>query len=145
MALIAATADEFDAFLTTFKYDLIDDREKLLALSFAFIGSLPFCDGVVQTPQITQAQLFIAYAMSEEGGSFNPAVMADNRTLIKENLGRSAIVEEFKVNDELMGTDPFTLLKRIPMAYGLLAPFLCPGCADVSGEDARRMTGIAVV
>ena len=145
MALVSATEEEYKAFLDKYGYGCELGQESLLALSFAFLSSLPFCDGanVAQTEAITEAQMFIAYAMSEKGGGFNPAALADAKTLIKRNIGRSAIVREYEVNELLAGTDPMSQLRKIPMALGLLNQYLCP--VAVAGEDAPFIAGAFVV
>lgn len=121
MAITAATPEQFDTFLSTYGYTVEDgDKSRLLALSLSFLNTIDLTgDG-----ETYEAQCFIAYAMSPAGGGFNPATLSDNKTLTKKGLGRSAVVKEWEVNSELSGSDSVSLLKRIPMAYGLLKPML---------------------
>jgi|GEM_PF-3641415 len=129
MDVTAATSEQFDTFLTTYGYTVDDDDDKarLLALSLSFLSTIELCvEGATD-----QAQCFIAYAMSANGGGFNPAAVSDDKTLTKKGVGRSAIVKEWEVNDELSGTDTLSMLKRIPMAYALLKPLLCAGDSGV--------------
>lgn len=145
MALVPATETEYQAFLDKFGFSIASCDLKHLPLSFAFLSSLPFCDDdPAQTPQITEAQLFIAYSMSNGGGGFNPTAIAGDRILIKEELGREAIVEEYQVNELLSGTDPMSLLRSMPMAFGLLSKYLCPVAVTEDGE-APFQAGIFVV
>lgn len=121
MIITAATPEQFDEFLTEYGYTVPDgDKSRLLALSLSFLGTLDMCaEGETHV-----AQCFIAYAM-RDGGGFDPVAVADDKTLIAKGLGRNAIAKEWQVNDSLTGTEPLTLLKRVPMAYGLLRPLLC--------------------
>lgn len=138
MALTSASVTDFDAFLSQYGYTVSGDKAQLLALSFAFLRSLPFCDSDQATnADIIEAQGFIAYAMSVEGGGFNPAGMVDNRTLTKEGIGRNALVEEWEVNDALSGTDAYTLIKRLPIAYGLLSQYLCGVDTNADGSTTH--------
>ena len=131
MAITAATSEQFDAFLTTYGYTVeVGEKARLLALSLSFLSTIELCaDG-----ETDQAQCFIAYAMSAKGGGFNPVAVADDKTLTKKGIGRSAVLKEWEVNDDLSGTDSLSMLKRIPMAYGLLKPLLCVGS---SGDAAN--------
>lgn len=125
------TVEEYETFLSEFGYDQAGDKRLVINLSFAFLSTLPFCEGVTEDETkievIAQAQSFIAYAMSEEGGGLNPAAVSDTRITVTEELGRDAIVDEFEVNSELIGADPVSFLKRVQIAYGLLRPLLCDG------------------
>lgn len=142
MSLVAATEGEYTTFRTKYGRTIADGEEAFLPLSFAFLSTLPFCagDAVEQTAAITEAQCFIAYAMSANGGGFDPTLMGDAKTLIKKNLGRSAIVKEYEINAQLVGTDPMSMLRKIPMALALLDSVLCP--VPVAGESAA---GVFVV
>lgn len=122
MAIVAATSEQFNDFLALYGYT-VDDGEKarLLALSLAFLSTVELC----KEGETHEAQCFIAYAMSTNGGGFNPATVADDRVLTKKGIGSGAIVKEWDVNSELSGADPVSLLKRVPMAYGLLKPLMC--------------------
>lgn len=136
MAITAATSEQFDTFLTDYGYTVAaEDKSRLLALSLAFLGTIDLC----QEGETHVAQCFIAYAMSAAGGGFNPAAVADDKTLVAKGLGRNAISKEWQVNDSLTGTDPVTLLKRVPMAYGLLRPLLCSGAdSGISNFEVYR-------
>ena len=127
MAITSASSLDYSVFLATYGYTASPNDAASLALAFAFMGTLPFCDGAdtVQTPAMTQAQLFIAYAISS--GAFNPSAVVSSTVLIEEDIGRSALVEKYAVvNDALTGSDPMSLLQSMPMAYGLLSGSLCP-------------------
>ena len=131
----SATAEQFTAFLTKYGYTVTTDSAPFLALSHAFMRSLPFADvGKLDAATAVEAQCFIAYAMvpvEEGGGGFNPAAIAEAKTLTKKGLGRSAIVKEWKVNDLLSGNDPLSLLRSMAIPYGLLKDYLCVGTAGV--------------
>jgi len=88
--------------------------------------------------------MFIAYAMSDDGGGFDPAAVTDGRVVKREELGRDAIVDEYQILDDMQGSDPYTLLKRVPLALGLLNPYLCPG-GDVSGNEGKYQPAVFVV
>ena len=68
----------------------------------------------------------------------------DGRVAITEELGRDAIVDEYKIIDDMQGSDPYTLLKRVPLALGLLNPYLCPD-GDVSGNEGKYQPAFLVV
>lgn len=121
MTITAATGEQFDTFLTGRGRTVAEDHAVLLVRSLDFLSTIELC----QEGETHLAQCHIAWAMSEEGDGFNPAAVFDEKTLTKKGLGRNAIVKEFVVNSELSGTDSISLLKRIPMAYGLLKPLLC--------------------
>lgn len=125
MAIVSATNEQFTAFLTKYGYEIADDESALLPLSFVFLSTLPFCSGTESDGQITDAQCFIAYSMSSTGGGFNPAAIAEAKTLTKKGLGRGAITKEWAVNELLSGTDPVSMLRTMPIAYGLLNNYLC--------------------
>ena len=130
MSLVSATEQEFADFQLKYGYSVDAGEAHLLPLSFAFAQTLPFCEGVeVDQDRFVEGQCFIAYAMSQAGGGFNPAAVAEAKTLVKKGLGRSAITKEWAVNQDLIGTDPMSQLKSVPMAYGLLKTYLCAECA----------------
>lgn len=130
MALVSATEQEFADFQAKYGYTVDAGETHLLPLSFAFVQTLPFCaDAEVDQDRFAEGQCFIAYAMSQAGGGFNPAAVAEAKTLVKKGLGRSAITKEWAVNQDLIGTDPMSQLKSVPMAYGLLKTYLCTECA----------------
>lgn len=127
MAIVSATIEQFTAFLTKYGYEIADDESALLPLSFTFLSTLPFCSSTDSDDQIIEAQCFIAYSMSANGGGFNPAAIAEAKTLTKKGLGRGAITKEWAVNELLNGTDPVSMLRAMPIAYGLLNGYLCRG------------------
>lgn len=125
MTPIAATEQEFADFLLKYGFSAEEsERPVLLAKSFAFLSSLSFCT----EGSTVEGQLFIAMALAD--GSFDPFAVSDGRVLIKEGLGRNAIMEEFAVANDLSGTDSISQLKRVPMAYNALAPLLCTSSVD---------------
>jgi len=129
MALISATPAEYAAFLTKYGFSLPSGEPDFLPLSFTFLSTLPFCEGfsnVSSSPEILEAQMFIAYAMSSAGGGFSPVALADSRTVVEESIGRNALVEKYSINETLIGTDPMSMLRSVPMALGLLDSLLCP-------------------
>lgn len=139
---VFATDADFAEFLTKFGYS-VDAETHLLPLAAAFISTLPFCDdAVIDDAKIIEAQCFVAYSISANGGGFDPAALVAAKTLTKSGLGRGAIVDEWKVNESLMGTDPMSLLKSMPLVYGMLRSYMCPGGAS---EEVRKGIGIAVV
>lgn len=130
--LTSATKDEFTAFQTTYGYSVASDARPLLALSLAFLKTLPWCDkDQGDDDLIKSAQLFIAYAMSAEGGSFDPTARTSGVTVSKEEVDVLEI--EYKVNESLPeANDSLGLLKSFPMIYALIAPLLCETPADDS-------------
>ena len=124
MSLISATDAEFTAFLTERNLTIADTETALVVKSFDFVETLSFCSEP-DADVLVKAQCFIAYAMSANGGGFNPSAIAESRTLIEKGLGSGAIVKKWSENAELIGTDPKTLLKTVPSAYGLLKGYLC--------------------
>ena len=130
MAVVAATAQQFDDFLTLYGYTVPElDKPRLLALSLAFLNTVDICE---EGPT-DQAQCFIAYAMSANGGGFDPTAVSDGKILTKSGLGRNAIVEEWDIDSALAGSDSISLLKRVPMAYAIIKPLLCKGATAVAG------------
>jgi len=122
MDITAATPEQFDAFLSGYDYTVEPEaKSRLLALSMQFLRTIEIC----KEGETHEAQCEIAYRMSEEGGAFNPGAVSDGKSLIKKGLGRNAVVKEWEVNEELSGTDAISMLKRLPMAYGMLKPLLC--------------------
>lgn len=137
MSLIAATQEQFAEFLSRYGYpDPSESVLPLLAMSFAFTRTLPFCsDQEVNADVLVEAQCFIAYSISAAGGGFSPNAVADARIKVEEGLGRTALVDKWKVNEQLIGTEPIDLLKKLPLAYGLLKGFLCTdGCSHGDSE-----------
>lgn len=130
MTPVSATEEQFTAFLTKYGYIVDGDTSPLLALSHAFLLTLPLSESA-DSERVVEAQCFIAYAISENGGGFNPAAIAEAKTLVKSGLGRSAIVDEWKINELLSGTDPLSLLRSIPLAYGLLKEYLVTATVGV--------------
>ena len=133
MALTSATESEFADFLTKYGFTLASGEQAPLALSFAFLSTLPFCTDVEDNAAIREAQCFIAFAMTSQGGAFNPAAMREPKTLVKKGLGRGAITKEWEVNSELSGVDATSALKTLPIAYGILKPYLCVDPASSYG------------
>jgi len=135
MALTSASTDEYKAFRQKYGYAIAGGNDaQHLALAFAFLKSLPFCNADQgDTDETKEAQFFIAYAMSEEGGGFNFTAPVDPRTLKKKEIGRNAIVKEWETNDLLVGTDPMSMLRRIPMALASINGLLCPVATDAEG------------
>ena len=127
MALTSATVAEFDAFTALMEYGAVPNQSQVLARAHAFMQSLPWCDAnQVTTDNIKSAQMHVAYALTQ--GSFDPFTPQDNRILIKEEIGRDAIVDEYKVNETVasLGTDSYSQLKRLPIPFGLVQSLLCP-------------------
>lgn len=121
--LTSATEAEFTTFLATYGYTVAADAGPLLALSFVFLSTLPWRDAAQEsTPVITDAQCFVAYSMSAEGGRFNPSAKVDNVFLTKKKV--ETLEQQFEVNESLTGTDAMSLLRSLPMAYGLLGEHL---------------------
>ena len=90
--------------------------------------TLPFCDDAEIDPDvIVQAHNALAYAMGT--GQFDPFAVADSRTLKRREIGRRSIVREWEINDKLNeqigGTDPMSLLRSLPFAFGLLNQYMC--------------------
>lgn len=131
MSLTSATVAEFDAFLLKYGWTVDEDKEVLLALSFAFLKTLSFCVAV-DDAVIVEAQCFIAYSMSSGGGGFDPSALASDKILTEEHLGRGAIIEKYEINDLLSGTTPLNMLRTMPLAYGTLRPYLCGDSAAVA-------------
>lgn len=130
MALVSATEPELTVFLAKYGYSIEEDGTPLLALSFAFLSTLPFRDvESVDVDRVAEAQCFIAYSMSANGGGFDPSAIAEAKTLIKEGLGRGAMIEEYSINTMLSGTDPISRLRSLPLAFGLLDKYLSYGYA----------------
>ena len=136
----AVTTEQFSAFLDRYGFATTDETHPL-PLAYMFMKTLPFCDNaVVDDETMVEAQCFIAYSISITGGGFNPAAIAEAKTLTKSGLGRSAIVDEWKVNEALIGTDPVSLLKSLPLAYGLLKSYIC----DHGDSSITAHGGIAI-
>ena len=154
VTITSATEAQFSTFLTTYCYTVPEtERAKLLALSHIFLCSLPFCEGAeLDADKVAQAQMFLAYSMSECGGGFNPASFAysDSTTdetaggrLTEKSLGRGAIVKKYEYDSSttttsgsagIAGLTPFQTLQRAnAIAFGLLAPFLCEHQNDDDG------------
>ncbi len=130
--LTPATELEFTTFLAKYGYSVTEDKEILLARSFAFLDSLPFCDDVdLDADVVVEGQCFLAYAMSTEGGLFDPFAIADPKTLIEKGIGRNAVSKKWQVNDDLNDHTPISNLKTVPMAFGVLKNYMCYGTAGV--------------
>ncbi len=123
--LTSATETEFTAFLSTYGYTVAQNSASLLALSFLYLNTLPFCDADQDsTNTITTAQCLIAYNMSTEGGAWNPVAQVE-RQGIKSKKVDTLEKEFFEAAGDLAGTDAMSLLRSLPMAYALLSPYLC--------------------
>lgn len=128
MTLLSAAEPELNAFLAKYGYSIEEDATPLLALSFAFLSTLPFRDvESVDVDRVAEAQCFIAYSMSGNGGGFDPSAITEAKTLTKKGLGRGAITKEWAVNELLNGTDPISQLRAMPLAFGLLNNYLSYG------------------
>lgn len=128
----SATTERYQQFIAKYGYTHEGDVSPLLALSFAFLSALPFREGAeLDDDTLAEAQCFIAYAMSTTGGGFNPAAIAEAKTLTKKGIGKSEILKEWKVNELLIGNDPISLLRSMVIPYGLLNKYLCTGKAGV--------------
>lgn len=125
--LTSATEAEFSAFLTANGFSVASDVSPLLALSLVFLNTLPWCDSnQADHANIKMAQSFIAYAMSAEGGSFNPAARVSGLHVKRREV--DVLEQEFMVNESVnQGSSSIDLLKSFPIAYGLLSQFLCEG------------------
>lgn len=125
--LTSATEAEFTAFQATYGYTVKSDAAPLLALSFALLQSLPWCEGKDEDhASINLAQCFIAWSMSPEGGGFNPAAQVDSLVVKREKV--SSLEQEFMFNPNLgSGSSAIDQVKKFPIAYGLLSPFICEG------------------
>ena len=132
MALVSATTTEFAAFLTQFGYSVAETHDPLIELSFVMLKTIPFYDvDDVPVATVVQAQCFIAYAMSAEGGGFDAAAIAEARELIEKGLGRGALRKKWQVDQSLNGTHPVHKLRLIPLAYGLLKDYIRYGASAV--------------
>ena len=140
--LTTATEAQFTEFLDNYGYAVASDSGPLLALAFTFVKSLPFCDAEqADTPEILEAQCFIAYAMSSEGGGFDPSRQLDARVVTKTKL--EGLERQFEVNEAVgTGTDSYSLLKSIPMAFSLLQTLLCE---IPTGSSTTHAAGVFVV
>lgn len=134
--LTSATEAEFNAFLATHGYTVSSGVPPLLALSLAFMNALSWCNPEQEdTEQTKIAQLFIAYAMSAEGGGFNPAARAESLVTRSESVG--SLKEEFMFNDSVdLGTTTVSLIKSLPIPYGLLHPLLCD-IQEITADNHR--------
>jgi len=126
--ITSATKAEFTAFLTTYGYTvdgISGDSAPLLALSHIYLQTLPWCDSEQgDHASIKTAQCFIAYAMSAEGGGFNPSARIDGLVVKSKAVG--TLEKEFMFNENVdSGSSSISLLKSLPIAYGMLSPFLC--------------------
>lgn len=123
--LTSATEADFTAFLTTYGYTVASNAVPLLARSFVYLQTLPWCSSDQDDhASINLAQCFIAYAMSAEGGAFNPTARVDGLVVKRKKV--DVLEQEFMFNDNIdNGTSSISLLKSYPIAYGLLLPFLC--------------------
>jgi len=75
-------------------------------------------------PQFAQAQCYLINCLSKQGGDVDLNKGADAKQLTEKNLGRTAIAKKWSFDKTLARTDPVSMLKRCPMAYNLLKPFL---------------------
>ena len=123
--LTSATEAEFTAFLTTREYDVAGSVGPLLVQSLDYLETLPWCDSEQEsTDAIKKAQLYIAYAMSTEGGGFNPAERASALVTKVEDL--KGLKEEFMFNESVdLGSSSLSQLKSLSIPYGLLFPYMC--------------------
>jgi len=137
--LTSATAAEFDTFLTTYGHTVASSSAPLLALSFAFMNTIPWCDDADLTdPIIQQAQMFLAYAMSAEGGGFNPQTQTGNIYTTKEKVG--PLEQEYKLDTtSASGKDVMGLLKTFPIIYGMLQPFICEPVELAAGDHVASV------
>lgn len=132
----SATEADFTAFLAKYGYTVAADAGPLLALSYAFISTLPWCDSDQENhASITEAQCFIARAMSEEGGAFDPSARASGLVVKREKA--DSLEQEYMFNESVnQGADSLSLLKSLAIPYGLLQPFLCE-TATVTADTHR--------
>lgn len=68
-------------------------------------------------------QCEIAYQIAI--GAFDPSAVRDGRSLTERSIGRNALVRKWSVDQALQGSEPITLLQRLPLAYGMLKSLLC--------------------
>ena len=137
---IPATITEFNQFLDEYGYCLkdFDDTRKtqMLNRAFAFISTLEFC----QEGSTVPGQCEIAYQMAL--GAFDPSAATDGRSLTERSIGRNALVRKWSVDESLQGTEPVTLLQRLPLAYGMLKSLLCEASLV---NDTDSITNFEVV
>ena len=126
MTLVSATVAEFETFLSERGLTVAGDKSVLVVRSFDFLETIEFCSEP-DADVVVKAQCFIALAMDSNGGGFSPTSVAEKTNLIEKGLGSGAIVKKWQINSDLVGTDPKSLLKTVPAAYGLLKPSLCSG------------------
>lgn len=128
-----ATPAELDAFIIDYDLTIQDaDKPLLLRLSQDFMETLRFCSDV-DAGIYVKAQCFLIKAISE---GFSPDGIAEDKILVEKGLGRSAIVKKWKIDKSLSGTDSMTAIKRLPMVYNLLSPYLCS--SDVNTYELVR-------
>ena len=134
-----ATVTEFDAWLTKFNYSVEPaDKPFLLALANTFVKTVDFCSGTAE--DLIEGQLFLAYGM---GNGFDPVSVTDGKDLVEKGIGRNAIVKRWEINAATAGTDAVPMLRRVPMAYNLLSPFICSASLVVA--DATGISNFEVV
>ena len=115
-----------------------DEIKRLKALSFTFLCALPWCpDAEIDQAKFNLAQGYLINAMSD---GFNPLVQQNEAQLKRRAIGRRAIEREwYDTPDELKGTSPIYLLRRLSVPYGLLKNWLCPEL-----EESTVSGGIAI-
>ena len=118
------------------------DIKKLIALSFDFLCALPWCpDAEIDQAKFIKAQAYLINAMANDG--FNPLAVQDGQGALKRrNIGRTAIEKEwFDRPDNLNGTSPIYLLRRLSLPYGMLINWLCPELEEQTTTDCACTGG----
>ena len=138
MDLTSATLPELETFLSDFNIT-IDNAEKpsLLKLSFVFLRTIKFC-GVVDAEAFVQAQCFIIKAIAIDGIRLDG--VTDVGVLTRKSVGAGSVKSSktFEFNKELSGADSLSVIKRIPMSYNLLKPYICNSGGGVRSFSLAR-------
>ena len=97
------------------------EADALLIKAFRFMTPLPWkvshATEFVVTDSMKKAQCELAYAYSQ---GFDSESFKDYRHLVKEGLGRGALVDEYEIDSDLKEDR----LKLVPKAYDLLKGLL---------------------
>lgn len=138
--LTSATEAEFTAFQIKYGYTVTADPLPLLALSFSFLQTLPWkIKNQESTDSIIEAQCFIAISIYRD--EFDPSARIEDMRVTKKKV--DTLEKHFEANDYLQGTDPVTLLRSMPIAYGLLYPYLSP--SSIANGGLVHDAGVFVV
>ncbi len=122
------TVADFEQFLLKFGFEVLDDKEVLLRKAFVFMQSLSWIASHREPYSVDDnfiiAQCYLAASVDSGSLGFDFNEFNAPKILTRKGIGSGAIAKTWEVNNETMGSDSLSILKRLPFVFNLLSPFL---------------------